>query len=84
MDLYKVTIPFSMYGKIEYYLNTENILVHDISYGVDVTLELYLRDDQRETFLKKMRRSLKTYRTYGLPMKTDILIFFLRITKHSM
>ena len=55
MDLYKVTVPFSMYGKIEYYLKTENIRVHDISYGADVTLELYLRDDQRETFLKKMQ-----------------------------
>ena len=55
MDLYSIDVPFSLYGKVEYYLNTSGLLVEDISYGAEVNIRVYTDEKEGEALKKKIQ-----------------------------
>lgn len=54
MRRYKLTIPYTLVGKVEYLLNENKYFIEDASYTDDVTFDVLVEEDHGQEFKKQM------------------------------
>lgn len=53
-SLLKITVSYELFGKLDYYLQTEKIEVVNKEYATDVAMELYIPEFYEPSFLEKL------------------------------